>query len=1247
MKNSSMNSFNFDINNIDDPVVFVKHNVFSFNEAVCEQLGLDTKIIADLLSKRKIDTNDIDLFLIQNFEFKKILKIDGGLLFKITSVLNNDLVNIPVNYIDILADYVKLSHDNVLLWAFASEVQLNQEWPTLLSQFVENLVLHKIIKQSSGFFINTAKEEVLGKKATDLFQMNNPEIIQSIKRFFENDLFVDNVLLNVASPLHNNRTIPFRVSLKGYHTNGILTYLLLTSHDITEQLAKDEQLSITKKMLHDAEIVGKQAAFVFWPSSGKSWWSDNNYPLYGINKDDEGAEQKILSMHFVLLEYRSIIIDLIDNVKIGEEKKANFKIKKSNNEIRDFEIICTRFQNAYDNEETVNGLIRDITEEKILNDAFKENSDAWEKYSETVPGAFYSYKINAKGEASVGYYNQKLIELIQINDTVTQQNILDYYIACIHPDDLASYYNSITLAISEVSKWEHKHRLKQKDGSYKWIRGLASPKIEENGDITFYGILIDVTDEENRNTALNIANHKYALATQAARMGIWEYDLQKNTIDFDHQLKHIYFISDSESSSIDFNEWIKIIHKNFVDKVSEAFQEAVLNEKELDLTYKVAINGEEYYHNSMGIVLLDQLGKPYKILGVTRDVTETISYQHKLEDVNSIYDLATQAANMGIWEWDLNTNEIIWNDSHYLIFNVDKTERPITYEKFIRLIHKDDLEELQQNLAAAAHTGNTKLPIFRAVLKDKGVCYFEAACTTTFDEKGVPSRMMGVVWEVTENIKRQEELNHTNIKYKLATKTAKMGIWDLEFPSMQLSWDDELHQIFGTNRNEEITYQKWRDLIHPEDIARLERHLELALNGDREYNEVFRHKLSDGSWAYNKVRAIVLRNEANQPTKVLGVSWDVSDMIQYQKNLESLNLKYRLATKSIRIGLWDYNPRTNRVIWDPALAEMYGIPNSFEESFPLEQILAVIDEKDRARFHQSIKDSIKNKWIEFNESYTVNNPITGKVRHIEIVCGPQFDDDGNIERMLGLSLDNTESVERELELVKVLETREKLFNVIAHDLKGPISNLIGVSEFLTNDYDDLADAEIKEFLLMIRKSSLTASNLMNNLITWTRNISNRIPFKPKYAPVAKFFSTVISFYEETMKLKGIEAKIDERSFTDKIFVDVNMLDTILRNLVGNAIKFSSKGDLITLSAIKKEKEVQLIVEDSGIGMTQKQIDMVLKLDGKFQKAGTAKEKGTGLGLIIVQDFIKKHNGLLTISSSENNGSIFKIIIPQP
>gem|GEM_PF-3079535 len=1235
---SSMSNFNF--YEIKEPLVFFKMGEFHYNETAKSLNAILINAVENLLNENKGIEN------LEGLKLVKLFDIDDGKLFKILHNDSTDILDDSEIFDKILTDYVKLSHDNVLLWELRDPVLLNQDTNKRSIDFVNNLSLKKIIKLSSSLLINQKENNVIGRKANELFEMNNPEMIKGVNQFFDNNLYVNNLILRVDSPYEEKGRI-FNINLKGYQKNGRLISVLLTSQDVTELTYKEEELSLAKKMLNDAEIVGKQSAFVLWPKLDKSWWSDNYYPLFGLDKNDESASQKIVDLSIILPEYHKTIKDLIDNVSLGIEQKANFKIKKSDGEIRDFEIICTKNMDNYENDYRVNGLIRDITDELALNEEIRERSEAWEKYEDTVPGAFYSYTVNILGEARINYFSDKLIEIANLPSNSSEHTILDYYIKKIHPEDRESFIKSTEDAVRLQVSWEHKHRLTQSDGSYKWIKGLATPKIESNGDIIYFGLLIDVTDEENQTNALNIANHKYALATQTARMGIWELDIEKNIVDFDQQLKHIYLLTDSDRKSLSFQKWLEFVHPNYVLQYEQAFSDATSNATDIDLTYKIIIQGKEYFHNILGIVLLNNEGNPTKILGVSRDVTETLTYQNKLEEINNIYELATQSANMGIWELDLVTNELIWNDSHYAIFNIDKNKSPITYEKFAEIIHVDDLIDLKNNFNSAIHNGNTKLPTYRAVVKGKGICYFDSACTTVFDETNKPVRMMGVVWEVTENVKREEELKHTGIKYQLATKTARMGIWDLELPSMKLNWDNELHNIYGTNKNEDITYPIWQSLVHPEDINRVERHLVLALKGEREFSEVFRHKLADNTWAYNKTKAVVLRNEKNEPNKVLGVSWDVSDMIQYQKSLESLNLKYRLATKSIRFGLWDYNPETNSVIWDPALAEMYGIPNSFEESFPIEQILQVIDVKDRARFHQSIKDSIEKKWVEFNESYTVNNPITGKVRHIEIVCGPQFDENGNIERMLGLSFDNTYAVERELELVQVLETREKLFNVIAHDLKGPISNLIGVSEFLTHDYDDLADEEIKEFLLMIRKSSLTASNLMNNLITWTRNISNRIPFEPKYKTVESLFTTVISFYEETMKLKGISAKIDEQSFKGKIFVDVNMMETILRNLVGNAIKFSSKGDHVTLSAINNLNEVRLIITDSGIGMTDRQIKMILKQDGKFQKSGTAKETGTGLGLIIVQDFVENHNGKLSIISTEKEGSIFSISLPQP
>lgn len=756
-----------------------------------------------------------------------------------------------------------------------------------------------------------------------------------------------------------------------------------------------------------------------------------------------------------------------------------------------------------------------ITDELALQKQIVEKNTEWDLFSKTVPGGLFEYCVYPDGSAKVVNMTAKAYEVMGV-DSVSVEDALDHYISQIHPDDLENYLASIQKSVAEVSNWTHKHRLRQKDGSFKWVRGISSPRKTDDGIIHFYGIIIDINEEEQTSAQLALSNQKYKLATETARLGIWELDLKTNKVQWDNELYQLYQLD--EKIEIDYSFWINSIHPDDKAHVQKKLEEATTGEADYDITYRVLIKNEVHYHKVRAIFMKDSSGLAHSVLGVTWDVTEMMNYQKEVEQLAIKYKLATQTARMGIWSLDIKTGEVVWDDALYEI---------------------------------------------------------------------------------------------------------------LDFPIGSVS-----------------KVSDWAPRVHKDDMQTLEKHLIQAINGEREYDETFRYLISDNEYGYNKTKGIVLKNDKGEPESMLGVAWDVSEEVRYQKQLEDLNLKHSLAIGNQRVAIWDYNPKTEMLYTDQGFIDLYGLSVAAGEPVHVSEILKVIDPRDRDGVFSSFMEALNSKASEFSSEYTIHNPKDNRTKHIEIVCSPQLNGDGEVERMIGLSFDLTERKQKENEISKLLETGEKLFSVIAHDLSGPISNLLGVTSLLADNLDNLSKKEVSDFIKMIRQSSASASGLLKNLLDWSRNISNRIPFQPIKIDLVENIEQAISFYSLTADKKDIAIEVDLQPETAVIFADHAMINTVIRNLLANAIKFTPMGGKVSLTLNEYQGAYELKIADTGLGMTSEQIAAIRSKEGKLQRPGTNKEKGTGLGLIIVQDFLSRHKLSLDIQSEVDQGTTFFVHFPK-
>ncbi|MDY0075687.1 MAG: PAS domain-containing sensor histidine kinase [Bacteroidales bacterium] len=234
--------------------------------------------------------------------------------------------------------------------------------------------------------------------------------------------------------------------------------------------------------------------------------------------------------------------------------------------------------------------------------------------------------------------------------------------------------------------------------------------------------------------------------------------------------------------------------------------------------------------------------------------------------------------------------------------------------------------------------------------------------------------------------------------------------------------------------------------------------------------------------------------------------------------------------------------------------------------------------------------------------------------------------------------------ESETKLRELNAQKDKFFSIIAHDLKSPFNAIVGFSELLMEQINEKNYEGIHEYAKIISQSSLQAMDLLMNLLEWSRAQSGRMLFIPEKMKLVDLIEENILLFQGIARQKSITIN---KFLPDKItvFADESMIGTVLRNLISNAIKFTSKGGEINISAVKRLKEVLVSVSDNGIGIAPQRLEKLFRIDEGDSTRGTNDEKGTGLGLILCKEFVENHGGTIGAESKEGKGSTFYFSLP--
>jgi two-component system, sensor histidine kinase and response regulator len=249
-----------------------------------------------------------------------------------------------------------------------------------------------------------------------------------------------------------------------------------------------------------------------------------------------------------------------------------------------------------------------------------------------------------------------------------------------------------------------------------------------------------------------------------------------------------------------------------------------------------------------------------------------------------------------------------------------------------------------------------------------------------------------------------------------------------------------------------------------------------------------------------------------------------------------------------------------------------------------------------------------------------------------------------VQNHIELAHSRKQILEQSKQILKINKTKDRLYSVIAHDIKSPFANITMLLSTVSEGYLEPGSEEYNEILQSINTSTKETYALLENLLQWTRSQTGDLECHPEPLPLEELFDRAIRFLKPNAIKKGIELSgaLDESLL---VKADRNMMQSVLQNIITNAIKFTHEGGKVELSGNRKNTHVVIKVTDTGVGMSEAMQKNLFVEGQHFSTHGTNSEKGSGLGLLLVQDFIKRNQGTLQIESKEGHGSTFTITLP--
>ncbi len=499
-----------------------------------------------------------------------------------------------------------------------------------------------------------------------------------------------------------------------------------------------------------------------------------------------------------------------------------------------------------------------------------------------------------------------------------------------------------------------------------------------------------------------------------------------------------------------------------------------------------------------------------------------------------------------------------------------------------------------------------------------------------------------------------EELKNQNLELENVLYLYKKIIDNLPIPVFAKDAQDDFKCIICNKESEKFIGMKSNQIIG-KNISRLFenkekadscRNIDISVMNGNEITNIPNEKLVTAEgYKIVHIRKIPIYDENNQPQILLDCLEDITQKVGNEQALIDYEENFRLIfeNNAAALTLIDFDTKYSMV--NDAFCNITGyskkeiIGKSWTEQV-VPNDLGKLMESHKARLANPVCSPKKHEFSFFKK----NGEIGHTIMSVDILP--------NAKKYIASFTDITEIKEKEIQLQNIIKElnklnsdKDSLLSILTHDLRSPFNAMLGFLKLLTQNIHNYDINTIENQISIVNKCAQNIFNLLEELLMWTSLQSGNLSFKPEKLNFTKICNEILTETKPIADAKNIS--IDNLTTKElHVVADVELLKTILRNLVSNAIKFTSPSGQVIIYAEQNHNDITISVADNGIGMAHGRVKKLFDISQKLSTKGTANETGTGLGLILCKEFIEKHNGKIWVESELGKGSKFKFTLPK-